>query len=101
MKIETKRHVKASAALIGTGAIVLPLVGTILEGLAEVMNAPVFAQQIESWFGVGSLMTLVVLTLSYRVVAWALNAIAERSNANKGIAAAASSYEERNKAVKI
>lgn len=95
MTTDTKRHVKSSVALVGTGVVVLPLLGTLLEGLLEVMNMPAYATQIEAWFGVGSLATLLVLTLSFRLVAWALNAIAEKQNQNKAVGYGASSENEK------
>lgn len=98
MSNDTKRHVKASAALVGAGVVVMPLLGSLLEGLLEVMNMPAYAAQIDAWFGAGSVAALLALTLSFRVVAWALNAIADWQNRNKGIASASS---EGRGAVKI
>lgn len=88
MTNDTKRHLKSSAALVGTGAIILPLLATLLEGLAEVMNLPVFQAQIESWFGVGTLASILVLTLAYRVVAYFLNYLSAKK---EGISASSAS----------
>lgn len=75
----TKRNVVSSVSLIGTGAIVLPLVGIALEALMEIMNMPIWAEKVDSWFGAGSIVGLLVLTAGYRIVASIYNSIQEKN----------------------
>lgn len=90
MSTETVRRTKSTVTLLVSGFLGTPLALLLLEALTNIIQSEQFASWVQS-LGVSASATVLISTIIYQILGFALNKLSEKRAASKGIAYASPS----------